>query len=278
MTAKSRIGLFGIGLDTYWPQFKGLKDRLMGYQSSIAERLSTFDVEVVDAGLVDNPDAARSAARRFQETRVEAIFLYISTYALSHTVLPVAQATKVPIIVLNLQPVPAIDYQKFNSIGDRGVMTGEWLAHCQACSAPEIANVFNTCGIDYHLVTGWLKEVYVWDQIGAWVDAVKVRAAIRDARIGILGHYYAGMLDVYTDITRMAQTFGSHFELLEMDLLKRHRDEVGEEDVQRKLAQFGAEFKVSPECDPAELARAARTSCALDRLIADKGLGALAYY
>jgi L-arabinose isomerase len=27
---KTRIGLFGIGLDTYWPQFKGLKNRLVG--------------------------------------------------------------------------------------------------------------------------------------------------------------------------------------------------------------------------------------------------------
>jgi L-arabinose isomerase len=278
MTDQGRIGLFGIGLDTYWPQFKGLKDRLIGYQSFIAERLSTLDINVVDAGLVDTPDSARAAARLFQERRVEAIFLFVSTYALSDTVLPVAQAVKVPIIVLNLQPVAAIDYEKLNSLGDRGLMTGEWLAHCQACSAPEIANVFNTSGIDYHLVTGWLKEGYVWDQIGAWVDAIKVRAAIRDTRIGILGHYYAGMLDVYTDVTRMAQTFGSHFELLEMDLLRHHRDRVGADAVQRKLAQFSAEFKVSPECDPAELTRAARTSCALDSLISDKGLGAMAYY
>ena len=26
-----RIGLFGIGLDTYWPQFAGLEERLRGY-------------------------------------------------------------------------------------------------------------------------------------------------------------------------------------------------------------------------------------------------------
>ncbi len=26
-----RIGLFGIGLDTYWPQFAGLEERLKGY-------------------------------------------------------------------------------------------------------------------------------------------------------------------------------------------------------------------------------------------------------
>ncbi len=26
-----KVGLFGIGLDTYWPQFEGLYDRLVGY-------------------------------------------------------------------------------------------------------------------------------------------------------------------------------------------------------------------------------------------------------
>ena len=72
--------------------------------------------------------------------------------------LPVAQRARVPVVVLNLQPVAAIDYERFNALGDRGVMTGEWLAHCQACCVPEIANVFNTAGIDYHLVTGWLDE------------------------------------------------------------------------------------------------------------------------
>ena len=86
--------------------------------------------------------------------QVEMIFLYVSTYALSSTVHPVVQRAKVPVIVLNLQPTRAIDYEAFNALGDRGKMTGEWLAHCQACSAPEIACVFNRAGIDYHLSDG----------------------------------------------------------------------------------------------------------------------------
>jgi L-arabinose isomerase len=274
----SKIGLFGIGLDTYWPQFKGLRERLLGYQAYIAERLSGLGLELVDLGMVDNPDKAREAGERFAREGVEAIFLYISTYALSHTVLPVAQRAKAPIIVLNLQPVAAIDYAAFNALGDRGLMTGEWLAHCQACSVPEIANVFNSCGIDYHLVTGWLKEDYAWAEIASWARAVKVRAALRDARIGILGHYYNGMLDVYTDVARLAGVFGSHFELLEMDLLKRLRDRVSGSEVEAKLLQFRSEFAVSAECAAAELERAALTSCALDALVAEKRLGALAYY
>ena len=136
---KIRVGLFGIGLDTYWPQFDGLRRRLMGYQKQIATRLRGFGVELVDAGLVDNPVKARPAASLFRREEVELIFLYVSTYALSSTVLPVVQKARVPVVVLNLQPVPQLDYDRFNQLGDRGLMTGLWLEHCQACAAPEIA-------------------------------------------------------------------------------------------------------------------------------------------
>ena len=108
--------------------------------------------------------------------------------------------------------------------------------------------------------------------------AIQVKAALGDTRIGILGHYYCGMLDVYTDVTRMAAVFGSHFELVEMDELKARWDRVGPADIAQKRKQFDAAFAVSAECDEYELNRAAKTSSALDALIAEKNLGALAYY
>ncbi len=277
-TAPTRIGLFGIGLDTYWGQFPGLRDRLVSYQDGIAARMGRPGVELVNAGLVDDPQKAREAADLFRARNVDAIFLYISTYALSHTVLPVVQKVGVPVVVLNLQPVPAIDYESFNKLGDRGAMTGEWLAHCQACCVPEIANVFNKAGIDYRLVTGWLKEPHAWEQIDGWIDAIALRALLRDTRVGVLGHYYAGMLDVYTDLTLLASVFGSHFDLLEIDELRVLRDAVGAEELKTKRLQFLSEFSVDPDCEEAELERAARTSCALDALVAKHGLGAMAYY
>ena len=278
MNKKFRVGLFGIGLDTYWSQFAGLKDRLEGYQKEIASGLEALDVEVCDAGLVDNPDKARKAGDWLREQNVEIIFLFISTYALSHTVLPVVQKVGVPVLVLNLQPVAAIDYAKFNALGDRGLMTGEWLAHCQACSAPEIASVFNRAGIEFHLITGHLKEAYVWTQIADWVSAVKVKARIRNSRFGVLGHYYCGMLDVYSDVTNLAAVFGSHFELLEIDQLKRFHDQVDETRIQAKRRMFDTEFTVSKDCEDYELNRAAKTSCALDQLVADNRLDGMAYY
>ena len=36
-----------------------------------------------------------------------------------------------------------------NGMSDRGEMTGEWLANCQACSLPEFCSVFNRAGTKY---------------------------------------------------------------------------------------------------------------------------------
>src|SRR5882724_302028 len=123
--APLRLGLFGIGLDAYWPQFSGLKERLEGYLGRVAGRLARPGVEIVNVGLVDTPDRAREAGREFRRQDVDLIFLHVTTYALSSTVLPVVQRAKVPVIVLNLQPAPAIDYGSFNKMGDRTKMTGE---------------------------------------------------------------------------------------------------------------------------------------------------------
>ncbi|MDR1762717.1 MAG: L-fucose/L-arabinose isomerase family protein [Dysgonamonadaceae bacterium] len=274
-----KIGLFGTGLDTYWAQFDGLLAALDGYRREIAEKLETLSgATIIDAGMVDNPEKALDAASLFAREETDIVFLYVSTYCLSSTILPVAQRIKCPIVVLNLQPVPAIDYDYINGLGDRGRMTGYWLAHCQACSMPEIANVFNRSGLRYEFVTGYLKDPEAWREIGEWTEAARVRKAMRDNRLGILGHYYCGMLDVYTDITQQQAVFGTHLELLEMCELKKYRDEVTEWQIDEKIQEFNHIFEVSPECEDYELRRAAQTSAALDRLAEVHRLGSLAYY
>jgi len=274
----AKVGLFGIGLDTYWDQFEGLLDRLKGYQKQISDKMESFGAEVIDAGLVDSPEKAIEAGKYLKTNDVDIVFLYISTYALSSTVLPVVQKVKCPIIILNLQPVAAIDYKKFNNLGDRGLMTGEWLAHCQSCSAPEIANVFNRAGIKYEFVTGYLGEQIVWDDIENWIESSKVASVMKNNRLGILGHYYCGMLDVYTDLTKQVATFGTHIELLEMCELKKYRDEATDADVDAKIKEFRTIFEVADDCQQDEIVRAAKTSVALDRLVKIHNLGAMAYY
>jgi len=274
-----KIGLYGIGLDTYWPQFDGLRERLVGYQRKIADQMRRDEIEIVDCGLIDNPIDARRAAETLKKEDVALIFLYVSTYALSSTVLPVVQQAKVPVVVLNLQPTAAIDYARFNSMNDRTKMTGEWLAHCQACSVPEIANVFLRSGIKFHQITGILSDDPIaWREIHAWIDAARAAETIRKNRVGLLGHYYNGMLDIYSDVTRHSAQLGSHFEIVEMCELLALRADVSEDDIQKKTREILASFDVDPECSEDEIHRAARTSVALDRMVQRHQLGSLAYF
>jgi L-arabinose isomerase len=273
-----KTGLFGVGLNTYWPQFEGLYERLTGYQGEIAARLESLGACVVNAGMVDCPEKAIEAAETMRKESVEIVFLFISTYALSSTVLPVMQKLCVPVVILNVQSVAAIDYATLNALGDRGKMTGEWLAHCQACSVPEFASVFKRAGIRYEIVTGYLQEDYVWREVKQWIDAARVKSGMNNNRMGILGHYYCGMLDVYTDITLQTAVFGTHIELMEMCELKALRDAVTANELSAKLKEFDERFDVSPQCGFAELERAAQTAVALDKLTAAHRLGSMAYY
>jgi L-arabinose isomerase len=274
-----KIGLFGIGLDTYWPQFEGLKERLEGYLKIVEQKLSAIHPSVINAGLVDTTDKAFDTGRMFKREDVDIVFLYVTTYALSSTVLPVVQKAKVPVIILNLSPEAAIDYTSFNAMTDRTKMTGEWLAFCSACPVPEMANVFNRTGIKFHQVTGMLHDdPGCWNEITEWIEAAKVASIMQYNRLGCMGHYYSGMLDIYTDLTQQYAHFGGHIELLEVEELALLRKEVTNEEMKTRLAVFYEVFDVQPDCSPEELEKAAITSVALDRLVVKHQLGSMAYY
>jgi L-arabinose isomerase len=274
-----RVGLFGIGLDTYWPQFAGLRDRLVGYTEQVATRLAGFNIEVVNLGLIDTSEKSLSAGHALRQADVDLVFLYVTTYALSSTVLPAVRRAKVPVIVLNLAPGLAIDYDAFNRMEDRSKMTGEWLSYCQPCAVPEIANVFNRCRIPFFQVTGMLdKDPVAWGEIAEWIEAARVVQVMEHNRLGVMGNYYGGMLDIYSDLTQQCAYFGGHIEILEIEELAALRRDVQESDIQRRVAEFKTTLEVQPDCSATELERAARTSVALDRLVEMHGLGSLAYY
>jgi L-arabinose isomerase len=158
-------------------------------------------------------------------------------------------------------------------------MTGEWLAFCAACPVPEIANVFNRTGIAFHQITGMLGEdPQCWREVDEWIEAAQVASVMEHNRLGVMGHYYSGMLDIYSDLTKQCAWFGGHVEVVEVDELAGLRREVSSDEIAARVAHFYDAFDVQADCSQAELERAARTSVALDRLVDRYGLGSLAYY
>jgi L-arabinose isomerase len=277
--AVPRVGIFGIGLAAYWPQFEGLRERLEGYQDGIEARLQSMGAEVVSAGVVDTAPAARRAGANLAAAGVDLVMVYTATYATSSQVLPVLQAAGAPVVVLNLQPSRTLDYE--------GMTTAEWLANCSACCVPEIAGALTRSRIPYRTVTGTLLDGDpAWDMLRDWLDATRAVRSLRSARIGFLGHTYPGMLDMYSDFTQVHAQTGAHVEVLEIEDLVERVETADAAAVERKGEEIRSTFDladagvdpIAAEITPEIFDWSARVAAGLDRLVEDFALDGLTYY
>jgi len=275
-----RIGVFGCGCWFYWDQFPGLRERLEAHQAHFEDRLRAHGVQVVSGGLVDTPRMAVETGQAFRRADIDMAFCYMSTYALSSTVLPVVQRAGAPTVLVSLQPNPAMDYE-------RGT-TFMQLEHDNQTSLPEVCCALERAGIHVPgMVVGALHDdEHAWRRIFDWCKVARACGAVRNARIGVMGHVYEGMLDMNSDPTMFDARFGMHCEHIEMDDLQVRVDAATESEARAKLDEIHTLFDMpAPGADPIagparpeDLEWSARVACALDRLVADFGLTGLAYY
>jgi L-arabinose isomerase len=267
---QTRIGLVAGGLAAYWPQFPDLLPQLQESSRYVTSRFNQLDAEVVDVGFVSDAQEATAAAEKLRTADCDLIVIFLTTYLTSSMVLPIAQRAKTPVLVIDLQPTEAMDHANFD--------TGKWLAYCGQCPVPEVANVFRRAGIEFRSVSGHLKDENAWTRITRWVHAAGIRATLRNARHGLMGHLYPGMLDVSTDLTLVSTQFGSHVEVLEFDDLRVRVDEVTDAQVAERVALARRLFTIDGSVDEDDFAWGAKVSVGLDRLVEDFDLDSAAYY
>src|SRR5690606_35299466 len=134
-------------------------------------------------------------------------------------------------------------------------------------------------GIRFHQVTGMLEnDALAWKEIGDWIAAARVANIMFYNRLGCMGHYYSGMLDIYSDLTQHYAHFGGQIELLEIEQLVSLRNEVTGGQIHDQLAVFRENFDIQPDCDHENLVNAAVTSVALRKLVDEFNLGSFTYY
>jgi L-arabinose isomerase len=267
---KPRIGLVAGGLGAYWPQFPDLLPQLKRSAARVAERMREFDAEVVDVGFISEAQEGAEAAENLRTAGCDLIVGFLTTYMTATMLVPVAQRSGAPMLLINLQPTEAMDHATFD--------TGAWLAYCGACPLPEMANAFERSGVPFRSVSGHLEDGRAWSRIGRWIRAAGVRSVLRHGRHGLMGHLYPGMYDVSTDLAMVTGNLGGHVEVLEFDDLRARVEQVTEEQVAEKLAETRKTFELAESVVTEDLQWAAKVSAGLDRLVADFDLDSLAYY
>lgn len=295
---KPRIGLYSMGLKTYWAQFPGLRERLLHYGEFIAKRISSMHADVFFYGLVDCEEEGEACGAYFNANNVDLVFAHSATYVTSASVMPIHRICPAPVVILNLQPTARINYDE--------TTTGEWLAHCGACPVPELSNAFHRYGLSCHIINGLLglsqtpeislteentadcpQAVRAWNEISDWVAAASVKAGLRGCRFGFLGNTYNGMLDMYSDFTMFHAQTGASVTVLEMCDLNRMLDQVTAEEVGQKLEEIQNFFEISAKSSADErigaptdeqLNWSAKVAAAQERLVREYNLDALTYY
>jgi len=267
---KTRVGLVAGGLGAYWPQFPALLPQLQASARRVSGRLARLDCEVVDVGFISDAQQGAAAAERLRLADCDLIIGFLTTYMTATMLVPVAQRTGAPMLLLNLQPTESMDHANFD--------TGAWLAYCGACPLPEIANAFRRCGIGFRSVSGYLEDARAWARIESWISAAGVRAALRHGRHGLMGHLYPGMMDVSTDPTLVTAQLGGHVEILEIDDLSVRVDQVTDAETAARMELAREVFRCDDSVNADDFRWGARVSVGLDRLVEDFALDSLAYY
>ena len=278
----ARAGLMGFGLDTYWEQFPGLLDELMKKMGILERKLSARQVEVISFGMVDNARRAFETLPAIKAADLDILFVDMLTYATSATFGAIVREMNIPVVLVALQPLQALDYAH--------ATTYMQLCNDDLCSVPEFTGVAIRMGkTPPPLVLGMLEGDAAADaRLDEWCRVAHVLHDLRRARIGHLGHVLEAMLDMQTDPTAVTAQFGCHVVQCEADQMMpiyRSIDPAGEEVAAMKKRILDFFDTPDPVSDPltckltdADLETAAVVAVTLEKYIAEKSLDGLAYY
>lgn len=274
------VGIVGVGHHVYWTQFPGLKETLIEKKQVFMEKVSSNGVVVHDFGFLDNSQSAYEALAAMQRTPLDLLFVDMLTYATSATWAPLIRTLDIPIVLVALQPLRAMDYQN-----------GEILIQLEnddICSLPEFAGVAVQMGKPVPpIIIGTLyDDPIAAGEIEEWCSIAKVLHDLKRARFGLMGHVLEAMYDMHVNPVLFTHTLGCHVVMVEPDDVMVHYRKVTELDIKEKSEEILQFFDTpDPVSDPVttrlsdeHLYTAAKVAVALERFVDEKQLDGLAYY
>ena len=215
VNTKARVGVFSIALGAYLPQFPSLVPEFESQYAAFKKTLPDT-VEVIDGGMVTTKEQAMEAGDKFRAADVDLVFLQMLTYATSYNMLPAIRDLDVPVVLVNVQKLKALDYEHTD--------IASWLGEGYACGA---------------VITGVVEggDPGVQAEIEDWCKAAQVRRRFRDTNIAQIGRPYPGMMDLYIDETNLYNRMFLYTKQFDWEKMWAIADDITDEDAIRAKAQ-----------------------------------------
>lgn len=267
---KPKVGVMAIALGAYFPQFSGLKENLTNQHQKVLGKFGN-EYQIISAGMVDSMESSAKAGKLFAENDVDVVFCQTTTYSTSSNLLPAVKDLEVPVVLLNIQHVTALDMDKTTKID-------QWLGDGFSCGCvPEMVAVLRRLGKRCDVITGYLEGDQAVDrEIDKWCKAAAVRRRFRTTSLGLVGRPYPGMMDLYVDETRLFSDLGVFTEMLDWEDLVQSYQDVDKESIKKQSEKILSTFEVSGNIPEKELEYLSASVCGLEKLAKQKNLSAIA--
>jgi L-fucose isomerase-like protein len=218
----------------------------------LARLLAGCGCEVIELGPIDGPVRATAAGRQLAEQHVEAVALAAVSWFEDYLVLDLLEECKLPVMAWALP----------------GMETGA------LCGCQQLTAFLAELGVPYRGVYGALETGANCSRALEYLHAAALKARLRRARVGLLGHRVPGMTETAANEFALKKALGPRVAPLDLVQLLTRAGAIPDEqarDVWQMLVARSAACQV-PE---SEGLSAMRFHLALKELIARQGLAAV---
>ena len=231
VNTKAKLGVFSIALGAYLPQFPSLVPEFEAQYEAFKKTIPDT-VEIIDGGMVTTKEQSQAAGDLFRAADVDLVFMQLLTYATSYNMLPAVKDLDVPVVLVNVQKLKALDYDHTD--------IASWLGEGYACGAVgEMVADLERAGKRHAVITGVVEggDPKVQEEIDSWCRAAQVRRRFRDTNLAQIGRPYPGMMDLYIDETNLYHRMFLYTKQFDWEKMWAIADEIRDEAAIHEKAQ-----------------------------------------